>query len=206
MVRPDLVAVHAVYVDKKEIDLLAGCNVKISHNPTANMFLGDDVARISSMKKAGMCVGLGTNSGLDNNTLSVFHEMKMAGGAGAEVDCGRSSSHYGRRAYQDGHSGRSAGSSSCRSAFWPRANGRISRLSTFPILRSSRPLGLSRTWCTPCPIARSGMSTCMASPQLRKGSYVGSKRPHCVAVWKRRHAAFSRSPASFAEYFAAAPR
>jgi 5-methylthioadenosine/S-adenosylhomocysteine deaminase len=78
LVRPDLVAIHAVYVDEKEVDLIAEAQVKVSHNPTANMFLGDGAARIASMKQAGMCVGLGTDGGLDNNTLSIFHEMKMA--------------------------------------------------------------------------------------------------------------------------------
>jgi 5-methylthioadenosine/S-adenosylhomocysteine deaminase len=78
LVRPDLVAIHAVYVDEKEVDLLAERKVKVSHNPTANMFLGDSTARIADMKKAGICVGLGTDGGLDNNTLSIFHEMKMA--------------------------------------------------------------------------------------------------------------------------------
>ena len=78
LIRPDLVAVHAVYVDEREVDQIAERNVKVSHNPTANMFLGDAAARITHMKKAGMCVGLGTDGGLDNNTLSIFHEMKMA--------------------------------------------------------------------------------------------------------------------------------
>jgi 5-methylthioadenosine/S-adenosylhomocysteine deaminase len=78
LVRPDLVAIHAVYVEEKEVELLAERNVKVSHNPTANMFLGDSAARIAYMKKVGMCVGLGTDGGLDNNTLSIFHEMKMA--------------------------------------------------------------------------------------------------------------------------------
>jgi 5-methylthioadenosine/S-adenosylhomocysteine deaminase len=77
-VRPDLVAVHAVYVEEKEIDFLAEQQVKVSHNPSANMFLGDSPARISYMVHGGMCVGLGTDGGLDNNTLSIFHEMKMA--------------------------------------------------------------------------------------------------------------------------------
>jgi 5-methylthioadenosine/S-adenosylhomocysteine deaminase len=78
LVRPDLVAVHAVYVDEKEIDLLAEREVKVSHNPSANMFLGDSAARVLYMAQTGMCVGLGTDGGLDNNTLSIFHEMKMA--------------------------------------------------------------------------------------------------------------------------------
>lgn len=77
IVRSDLVAVHSVYVDEGEIDLMAAQGVKVSHNPSANMFLGDRAARVPRMRKAGMCVGLGTDGGLDNNTLSIFHEMKI---------------------------------------------------------------------------------------------------------------------------------
>jgi 5-methylthioadenosine/S-adenosylhomocysteine deaminase len=78
LVREDLVAIHAVYVDEAEIELLAGRRVKVSHNPAANMFLGDSAAPVVRMRRAGMCVGLGTDGGLDNNTLSIFHEMKLA--------------------------------------------------------------------------------------------------------------------------------
>jgi 5-methylthioadenosine/S-adenosylhomocysteine deaminase len=78
VVRDDLVAIHAVYVDDAEIDLIAARKVKVSHNPAANMFLGDRIARIARMRRAGVCVGLGTDGGLDNNTLSIFHEMKLA--------------------------------------------------------------------------------------------------------------------------------
>jgi 5-methylthioadenosine/S-adenosylhomocysteine deaminase len=45
---------------------------------TNPVFLGDRAARIARMRRAGMCVGLGTDGGLDNNTLSIFHEMKLA--------------------------------------------------------------------------------------------------------------------------------
>jgi 5-methylthioadenosine/S-adenosylhomocysteine deaminase len=78
IVRQDLVAIHAVYVDDAEIDLLCERRIRVSHNPAANMFLGDRAARIARMRRAGMCVGLGTDGGLDNNTLSIFHEMKLA--------------------------------------------------------------------------------------------------------------------------------
>jgi 5-methylthioadenosine/S-adenosylhomocysteine deaminase len=78
IVRKDLVAIHAIHVDEKEIDLMAAREVKVSHNPSAMMFLGEPPAKVTRMRKAGMCVGLGTDSGLDNNTLSIFHEMKMA--------------------------------------------------------------------------------------------------------------------------------
>jgi 5-methylthioadenosine/S-adenosylhomocysteine deaminase len=73
----DLVAVHGVYVNDDEVKRLAGAGVKVAHCPSPNMFLGDGVARVLAMRRAGMVVGLGTDGGLANNTLSVFHEMKM---------------------------------------------------------------------------------------------------------------------------------
>lgn len=51
------------------------CSGTVLTNP---VFLGDRTARIARMRRAGMCVGLGTDGGLDNNTLSIFHEMKLA--------------------------------------------------------------------------------------------------------------------------------
>jgi 5-methylthioadenosine/S-adenosylhomocysteine deaminase len=74
----DLVAVHAIYLEEGEVERLGERRVKVSHNPSANMFLGDRAARVSEMRRAGVCVGLGTDGGLDNNSLSIFHEMKMA--------------------------------------------------------------------------------------------------------------------------------
>jgi 5-methylthioadenosine/S-adenosylhomocysteine deaminase len=73
-----LVAVHAVYIDDNEADLLARKNVKVSHNPAANMFLGDKACPVRRLRRQGAILGLGTDSGLDNNSLSIFHEMKLA--------------------------------------------------------------------------------------------------------------------------------
>jgi 5-methylthioadenosine/S-adenosylhomocysteine deaminase len=73
-----LVAVHAVYVDDEEADLLARKRVKISHNPAANMFLGDKACPVRRLRRQGAVLGLGTDSALDNNSLSIFHEMKLA--------------------------------------------------------------------------------------------------------------------------------
>lgn len=75
---PELVAVHAIHVDEAEVARLAEAGVKVSHNPSANLFLGEPAAPVLSMRRAGICVGLGTDSALDNNTLSIFHEMKTA--------------------------------------------------------------------------------------------------------------------------------
>jgi 5-methylthioadenosine/S-adenosylhomocysteine deaminase len=73
-----LVAVHAVYITDEEADLLADKNVKISHNPAANMFLGDKTCPVRRLRRQGAILGLGTDSALDNNSLSIFNEMKIA--------------------------------------------------------------------------------------------------------------------------------
>ncbi len=52
--------------------------MKISHNPAANMFLGDKPCPVRRLRRQGAVIGLGTDSGLDNNSLSIFHEMKLA--------------------------------------------------------------------------------------------------------------------------------
>ena len=73
-----LVAVHAVYVSDEEAAMLGRNQVRISHNPAANMFLGDKAAPVRPLRRNGAIIGLGTDSGLDNNSLSIFHEMKLA--------------------------------------------------------------------------------------------------------------------------------
>lgn len=78
LLEDNLVAVHAIYLDEGEVERLGERRVRVSHNPSANMFLGDRIAKVPAMRRAGVPVGLGTDGGLDNNSLSIFHEMKVA--------------------------------------------------------------------------------------------------------------------------------
>lgn len=73
-----LVAIHAVWLDDEELDLLAGRGVGIVHCPGANAFLGDGVARLDEMLARGIRVGLGPDGGCANNRQSVFDEMRLA--------------------------------------------------------------------------------------------------------------------------------
>jgi 5-methylthioadenosine/S-adenosylhomocysteine deaminase len=73
-----LVAVHAVWVDDEEIDLLAQGGTGVVHCAGANAFLGDGVARVSEMISAGVRVALGPDGGCANNRQSVFDEMRTA--------------------------------------------------------------------------------------------------------------------------------
>ena len=72
------IAVHCVWLDEEEMDMLADCGVKVSHNPESNMKLASGVAPIPKLLEKGVTVGLGTDGGASNNNLDMFMEMDAA--------------------------------------------------------------------------------------------------------------------------------
>lgn len=75
---PDVLAAHCIHLTKKEMRLLATHNVKVAHNPVANMKLGQGAARVKELRNLGVVVGLGTDGPASNNTLDMFETMKIA--------------------------------------------------------------------------------------------------------------------------------
>ncbi|MEM0124381.1 MAG: amidohydrolase family protein, partial [Candidatus Micrarchaeaceae archaeon] len=73
-----LIAAHAVHADNADIALLAGNGVTVSHNPVSNMKLGNGIAPIYEMLRAGVNITLGTDSAASNNNLDMFQSMKFA--------------------------------------------------------------------------------------------------------------------------------
>ncbi len=73
-----VVAAHCVWLNTKEIELLASCDVKIAHCPESNMKLGSGIAPVSQMLQAGLSVGLGTDGAASNNDVDLFGEMDTA--------------------------------------------------------------------------------------------------------------------------------
>ncbi len=74
----DVVAAHCVWLDDREISLLAKTGTSVSHNPVSNMKLGNGIARISEMIERGINVGLGPDDAPCNNTVDMFEVMKFA--------------------------------------------------------------------------------------------------------------------------------
>lgn len=75
---PGVLAAHCIWLSPEDIQILKENDVKIVHNPTSNMKLASGVAPIPELLEAGITVGLGTDGCASNNTLDMFHEMKMA--------------------------------------------------------------------------------------------------------------------------------
>ncbi len=75
---PNWIAPHSVHVSAGEIEIMARRNVSVCHNPVSNMTLGDGIAPIVEMLKAGITVALGTDGAASNNSQDMFEVLKVA--------------------------------------------------------------------------------------------------------------------------------
>ncbi len=75
---PDVLAVHCVHLDERDIRILKAHDVRVSHNPTSNMYLASGVAPIPAMLMAGITVGLASDGPASNNTHNMIQTLKFA--------------------------------------------------------------------------------------------------------------------------------
>jgi len=71
------VCVHCVWIDDKDIAILAGHNAKVSICPQSHMKLASGLAPLADMLDNGVVVGLGTDGAASNNGLDLFREMDI---------------------------------------------------------------------------------------------------------------------------------
>ena len=69
--------VHCIWVNDKDIEIIATRKAGISHNPESNAKLASGIAPTPKFLKSGITVGLGTDGCASNNNLDLFHEMDM---------------------------------------------------------------------------------------------------------------------------------
>ena len=72
------VIAHCVWLDDREIELLARTGTSAIHCPVSNMKLASGPARVRDMRAAGIAFGLGSDGEASNNNLDLFDEMKFA--------------------------------------------------------------------------------------------------------------------------------
>ena len=70
-------AVHCVWLDDSEMDVLAASGTGVCHCPESNMKLASGIARIPELLKRGIAVGLGTDGCASNNDLDLLLELDM---------------------------------------------------------------------------------------------------------------------------------
>lgn len=75
---PRLCVAHCVWVSDAEQALLAERKVKVLHCPGSNLKLGSGIAPVPEMRARGISVSLGADGAACNNSLDMFHEMRLA--------------------------------------------------------------------------------------------------------------------------------
>ena len=69
---------HGVELNEAEITRLAESQVAIAHNPISNLKLASGIAPVVQLQKAGVPVGIATDSVASNNNLDMFEEGRTA--------------------------------------------------------------------------------------------------------------------------------
>jgi len=69
---------HGVELNEAEITRLADSQVAIAHNPISNLKLASGIAPVVQLQKAGVAVGIATDSVASNNNLDMFEEGRTA--------------------------------------------------------------------------------------------------------------------------------
>lgn len=74
---PEVLAIHCVKVGEEDIETLASKGVKVCVCPRANAKLGMGVAPVVEMRRAGIAVGLGTDSPAAADSVDPIDEMRF---------------------------------------------------------------------------------------------------------------------------------
>jgi 5-methylthioadenosine/S-adenosylhomocysteine deaminase len=75
---PKTVIAHCVWLDDREIEILAQTGTSVAHCPCSNMKVSSGPARVGDMREAGIAVGIGSDGEKENNNLDLLEEMKFA--------------------------------------------------------------------------------------------------------------------------------
>ncbi|MBF0541828.1 MAG: amidohydrolase [Nitrospirae bacterium] len=74
----NVLASHCVWLDDKEIDIVAKAETGVSHCINSNLKLASGIARVPEMLNKGINVALGTDGAASNNNLDILNEMSIA--------------------------------------------------------------------------------------------------------------------------------
>ena len=73
---PDVQLVHSVWLNDKEIDLIAEHGAVVVHCPVSNMYLASGVARIPEMRAKGIPIALASDGPGSNNNQDMLEVLK----------------------------------------------------------------------------------------------------------------------------------
>ncbi|MCP3058089.1 5'-deoxyadenosine deaminase [Myxococcus sp. K38C18041901] len=69
---------HCVWLSAEEQEILRETQTVVCHCPGSNLKLASGIAKVPELLEAGVSVALGADGAPCNNTLDIFHEMRLA--------------------------------------------------------------------------------------------------------------------------------
>ncbi len=78
ILRSNTCLAHCIWLNDREMNLLAERRAPVLHCPSSNLKLGSGIAQVPAMLAKGITVSLGADGAPCNNTLDMFHEMRLA--------------------------------------------------------------------------------------------------------------------------------
>jgi 5-methylthioadenosine/S-adenosylhomocysteine deaminase len=78
ILRANTCLAHCIWLQDRELDLLAEHDARVLHCPSSNLKLGSGIANVPSMLRKGITVSLGADGAPCNNMLDMFEEMRLA--------------------------------------------------------------------------------------------------------------------------------
>ena len=74
----DTLAIHCVQADDEDVAVLAATATAVAHCPISNAKLGHGIAPVVELRRAGVRVGLGSDSMASNNRMHLLEEARAA--------------------------------------------------------------------------------------------------------------------------------
>ena len=78
LLSPQVQSVHMTQITDHELDIVATAGTRVVHCPTSNLKLASGTCPVAELRRAGVCVALGTDGAASNNHLDMFDEARMA--------------------------------------------------------------------------------------------------------------------------------
>jgi len=75
---PRTLLAHCVWLDDRELDVLAETGSAVAHNPVSNLKLGAGIAPVLKMRDRGITVALGTDGSASNDNQNMFYPLRLA--------------------------------------------------------------------------------------------------------------------------------
>ena len=72
------VAAHCVWVEDRDMELMAEKGVRVATCPASNLKLGSGVCNLPELRKHGVKIAIGTDSAASNNNLNLWKELYLA--------------------------------------------------------------------------------------------------------------------------------